>query len=265
MNGALPAATALDEELDVKQSQRLSKSAAINDAPARAVGCQISLRGLLLLVAGICALLAAYIAPAVRRHRAVNAVLLLGGKVAYREDQHAADEFGYIQPIVASFEEHRVLDDFFKTVVDIDLRDTHADDATCRQLLELPSLEAIDLADTNVTDTGATALATLREISQISLDRTDVGDETLFALCSLRHLTWITLSETRVTDDGVLKLLAHVQLSVLALDGTRVTDSTVGALASQTKLTSLFLYDTDASVEALDELDRALPECIISY
>lgn len=244
--------------------KRRSGPTAANDTRSRASAWQVSLRGLLLLVGSVCVLTGLCIAPAFRRSCAVNAVLSLGGSVGYREDQQS-NEFGYNQPMVTSLDEHRLLDDLFKTVIDVDLENTNADDALCRQLLELQSLETIDLADTNVSDEGVRLLAMLPEIRKVSLARTNVGDETLVAFCALRHLTWLTLSETKVTDDGLLELLRHLHLRVLALDGTHVTYATVRALTAQTGLISLSLYGIDASVEALDELAEALSECIISY
>ena len=264
MNAAARVSSYYDMEFDVESCEGPPELPVIAKPPRAAHRYRISVRGLLILVTAICVMMGVYVAPAARQYRAVNAVLLLGGSIGYREDQRS-HRFGWSQRTIASFAEHQLLDDLFKTVVEVDLRDTKADDGTCRQLLALPSLETIDLADTNVTDEGGTALAVLPHISKLLLDRTRVGDKTLIAFHSLRRLAWIELSETLVTDDGVLDLLSHTQLMVLALDGTRVTDSTVGALASQTRATMLSLKGVDATPELIDELSRELPNCVVSY
>jgi hypothetical protein len=92
-----------------------------------------------------------------------------------------------------------------------------------------------------VDDDSLAVVAKLEDLEFLNLAWTDIGDKGLKYLTHLRHLRSLDLSYTNVSDAGVPELGAIPGLveGRLKLEGTRVTD------------------------KGRDDLDKALPDCII--
>jgi hypothetical protein len=96
------------------------------------------------------------------------------------------------------------------------------------------------------------------------LDWTDVGDAGLAELTTLPRLWNLSLWGARqVTDAGVEHLTRIQTLSHLDLKGTAVTDEGVKHLAKLSRLRYLSLPTPKVTLQAAQEVSRALPECSV--
>jgi hypothetical protein len=136
---------------------------------------QYSLRTLLVFVT-VCAIpcswLAVKLRQAERQREAATAIERLGGKVTW--DSKASGQPGWLRCVLG--------DDFFNTVVRVNLYNTH------------------------VTDAGLEHLTGFRQLQQLLLTKTSVSDAGVEQIKALRRLQWLGLSSTRVTDEGAHKL-----------------------------------------------------------
>ncbi len=116
-------------------------------------------------------------------------------------------------------------------------------DAVLVNLKELPRLESLFLAGNRITDAGLKNLRGLTKLRELSLREENLTDDGLRIadLADLTDLTELDLTATRVTDAGLVHLKGLTKLAKLTLDATLVTDAGVA------------------------NLQKALPNCKISY
>ena len=144
--------------------------------------------------------------------------------------------------------------DFFADVVYAKLVEaTQVSDVS--PLARLTSLESLVLDGAQVSD--VTALSGLTSLNELSLAYTQVSDVT--ALSGLTSLEELYLDRTPVSD--VTALSGLTSLKMLHLWDTQVSDVT--PLDRLTSLEKLDIEGTQVSENAVENLRRALPQCVI--
>ena len=215
-----------------------------------------------------------------KQKEAVQWVKDHGGKVYYdfeMDESLTAPPFHHRQPPGPEWLRRLIGIDYFANVVGVDLADSRVTDLT--PLAKLTSLEELSLISTQVSD--LTPIAKLTSLERLVLDGTQVGD--LSPLAKLTSLDELWLISTLVHDLSPLAKLTS--LEVLALNNSRVRD--LAPLANLPRLETLFVTDTQvrdltplAKLTSLEELwldhtqvrqdqfkmlQRALPNCYISW
>lgn len=109
-----------------------------------------------------------------------------------------------------------------KSLVDVDLRSTQAEDNLLHGLATLPHLQSAQLDHTRVTTAGVAALKACLELQSLSLESTAVTDEALIALAGT-PLRKLNVRFTGVSDAGVSALGRTATLEELNVADTRTT------------------------------------------
>ena len=93
-----------------------------------------------------------------------------------------------------------------------------------------------------------------------------LSDSDLRDIQSFAELKYLGLAGCQtITDAGLGELSGLENLKYLYLDDTQVTDAGLVHLSGLKKLQFLSLYSTHVSSAGVDELHKALPNCIISH
>jgi len=217
---------------------------------------QFSLAWLLLLTLVCGVVLGLWVAPAERQRRAAEYVEGLGGGVRYASE----DEDGNRAP---EWLRRSVGDDYFRSVEEIDLRDTQVSDAGLAHLENLTALERLYLSGTQVSDAGLAHLESLTALKELNLGGTQVSDAGLAHLENLTALKVLFLYGTQVSDAGLAHLERLTGLEWLNLGSTQVSDAGLAHLERLTALEGLLLSGTQVSDAGVAELRMALPNCSI--
>ena len=90
-------------------------------------------------------------------------------------------------------------------------------------------------------------------------------DEGLKHLSGLTKLTHLELYNAQVSDDGLKHLSGLTNLKGLGLTNTQVSDEGLKYLSGLTNLIELYLNNTQVTDVGVKELQKALPDCMISY
>jgi hypothetical protein len=130
-------------------------------------------------------------------------------------------------------------DDFFATVVAVELDDPETSDATVEQLRALPQVRFLMIRSSVVSNAALPPISGLTRLRKLTLTQCRITDAALQRLECLPHLQWLDLSFTQITDDGTQHLRRLTQLQYLDLTGNRIT------------------------IPAVNELQEALPGCFI--
>lgn len=120
-------------------------------------------------------------------------------------------------------------------------------------------LEQVSLAPLDLM----TMIDELKNLSSLSVNDMPVTDNLLVYLQVLKGLETLSLQNTSVTDAGTAHLAKLTSLKALLLDGSKVTDQGLPSLKSLNKLTLLSVRRLNVSPQAVDELQKALPDCKI--
>jgi hypothetical protein len=131
--------------------------------------------------------------------------------------------------------------DGIRNVVFFDSLKSHINDSDLALLRGLPHLKSLHLASTHVTDAGLVNVQGLTELVELSLPDTQVGGQGLANLEGLKQLQWLDLDGTQVTDADLIHFRGMKNLTTLRLKRTKVTNA--GA----------------------QELQKALPNCKITF
>ncbi len=133
-----------------------------------------------------------------------------------------------------------------------------------RHLHGLDNLESLALDSTNLTDAGLEQLSTMDSLKRISITRTKVTDAGMATLGSMRQLEVLSLEGTTITDVGVTSLAVLPKLRELDVSNSSVTDAGMARFAECRSLEKLMLRGTKVSGEAVEALQKRLPNCEVS-
>ena len=151
-----------------------------------------------------------------------------------------------------------------KTLTHLSLNFTDVTDSGLKELAKkLTSLTTLEMRGTKVTDAGLKELAILTNLTTLEMGHTKVTDVGLKELAILTNLVQLRLDGTNVTDAGLKELAPLTQLRQLHLGGPNLTDAGLKELATLTNLTELNVSRAKVTVGALNDLQAALPKCMI--
>ena len=100
---------------------------------------------------------------------------------------------------------------------------------------------------------------------QVELGATNVTDNGLHHLVRLTSLTDLRLPNTNITDSGIADLAGAERLHTLDVTNTNITDGGLAYLANAKKLRSLDVTNTKVTAEGVAALQKALPDCKITW
>lgn len=143
------------------------------------------------------------------------------------------------------------------------LKSTRISDAGLVSLTGLTSLEGLSLDNTQISDTGLMHLKGLTNLRWLSLKYTQVSDAGLVHLNELTRLKSLYLNNTQISDAGLIDLKELTNLQVLNLSGTQVSDAGLVHLKGLSNLGELNLNFSQVSYAGVEELQTALPNCLI--
>ena len=217
---------------------------------------RFSLCALLAFVTGICILLAAWIAPAVRERSRVSAIRRAGGFVHFESTKLPE---GYMtHPTLVRLREGASAESLqhvnrLTSVKCLDLSESDVTDALLSHL-NAPHLEVLYLDRTSVGDAGMSHVCRLSGLSQLILNHTQVGDNGLKSLVGLKSLYGLTLEGTDVGDAGLEHLSRITSLTCLDLRNTQVSDRGMQYIAALPDLRLLYLDGTQVGDDGLENL-----------
>ena len=119
----------------------------------------------------------------------------------------------------------------------------------------------LNLSDTQVGDDGVRHLKGCAMLEALVLDNTQVTGPGLGHLSGLPKLDHLSLKACPITDEGIATITGLAALERLDLSQTPITDASLGHLKSLSKLSRLYLNGTSVTAAAVEELQRALPDC----
>ena len=219
---------------------------------------QFSIRSLLVLMVAVaipCSWLAVEMKAATNQAQAVEKVYELHGSVEHDWNEDSDGEPIMLEP---AWLRDWLGNEFFSSVVAINLEFASLADDDLAFLTSLPRLQTIELGCTRVTDTGLSRLTVLTELTSLRLRKTSVSDSGLAYLQTLPQLSDLDLGFTRVTDDGVRQLRNLPRLERLCLDDTAVTDAGLQYLVEFPHLKEVVLTNTATSDAGL----KTLQDCV---
>ena len=251
---------------------------------------QFSLRTLLMLALLVGLGMATWIVPikksAEKQKAAVEAIKSDSGYVTYDyEVDSSGNGITAAEPPGPAWLRRLLGDDFFTTVVGVGVN-TPADmkylgemsrlrvvsaygapigDADLEGIRRSGQLKGLDLSLTNVTDGGLENLKGLSQLEYLRLSVTRVTDVGLKQLKGLSQLQTLNLNDTRITDAGLVSLSGLSRLQDLTLSHTKLTDAGLDHLIGLTKLRELHLEGTNVTGAGVKALQKALPNCTISF
>ncbi|MCA9263540.1 MAG: hypothetical protein KDA60_06805 [Planctomycetales bacterium] len=92
-----------------------------------------------------------------------------------------------------------------------------------------------------------------------------ITDADVALLRGLPHLKKITLLDSGVTDTGLTQLLDNPKLRQIVIEKTSITDAIIPKLAAIDQLETISLEKTDMTRAGVEQLQRSLPNCVISW
>jgi Leucine Rich repeat len=198
---------------------------------------QFSLRTLMVFTA-VCTVSAGWLGKRIEQKRnervAVEAIVRLGGRVAYDYERDSAKPHGpeWLRGLLG--------EDFFTRIVGVDL-------CGCATL----------------TDAGLVNVNGMTQLQTLNLFFTTIGDAGVENVRGLSLLQSLDLSETQVTDAGLERLEGLTRLAELRLGKTNITDDGLVHLKGLGQLRTLYLWDTMVTDAGVKDLQKSLPTCKI--
>lgn len=145
----------------------------------------------------------------------------------------------------------------------LDLYGTNISDEGIKHLKYLPALLSIDLFETTVSNPGLKHLGQFHTLQSVSVQNTTVSNEGLEHLKGLSSLNSLNLANTRIDDAGLAHLRSLTGLQWLQMSFTNVSDIGLMELRDLKSLRELYVQDTQITVDGINMLLQAIPECKI--
>lgn len=123
----------------------------------------------------------------------------------------------------------------------------------------------VDTAGARLDEQFWESLGNFEQLEQLALTGSPVSNADLPRLTSRRTLHSLDLSYTRVTSSGLSVLSRVEDLQTLSLNGVPLDDAAVEPLCQLTRLRSLGLMDCGLSAEAIAEIQKMLPSCLVVH
>jgi internalin A len=125
---------------------------------------------------------------------------------------------------------------------------------------------SVHLGMTAVSDASLLQLVNkLPSLNDLKITNAVVGDEFLRGLAGNANLGVLSLSDTRITDDGLQYLADLPALRYLVLSEEAITDEGLKQLAQLKELKGVILRESNCTAVGVRALQKALPDCEITY
>ena len=210
---------------------------------------RINLRGLIVLVLVIGALLSWLVRSARVQHEAVAAIQKVGGKVGYNWERKKQWIRGG-RPWAPRWLVQTLGVDYFGHVAVVIMSLPDPPDEVLIHIGNLDQLEELLLYKSSLNDEMLLHLEGLCNVRNLQLNWSDsvgtarISDAGLEHLMNLTNLEDLNLNYTQITDAGLIRLGRLTKLKSLGLEGTQITDAGLVHLKSLTKLAYLVLSGT---------------------
>lgn len=145
----------------------------------------------------------------------------------------------------------------------LDLYGTNISDEGIKHLKDLPALLSIDLFETTVSNPSLKHLGQFPTLQSLSVQNTTVSNQGLEYLKGLSSLNSLNLANTRIDDAGLAYLKGLTGLQWLQMSFTNVSDVGLMELSDLKSLRELYVQDTQITVDGINLLLQAIPECKI--
>lgn len=165
------------------------------------------------------------------------------------------------------------------------MRETPVTGAGLEVIRNSPKLVFLDLTGTPLADEDVDVLTSLPRVTQLYIGHTGISDAALADLSRMQDLSCIGIDSSQATTEGITGLATNPRLcGVVLLDaddrslrevsqlsgltslelvGEGVTPASLPILMELTSLQSLTLYGAEFSADEINELQQALPNCLI--
>jgi hypothetical protein len=154
-------------------------------------------------------------------------------------------------------------EDYFQTVIQVDLTDAAPTDADLAILANLPKLEALYLSSRKNTDNCLIRIEGLSKLRALVLESVPLNDNGLTSLSKLRDLRVLVLDGSNITDAGIARLDELTNLEELYLIGSPITDASLKNIEKHKKLKMLMIVDSHITKNGFLELRKELPNTVI--
>lgn len=234
----------------------------------------IRLRVLLVIPAALALLAAFYVPRQLAQHAAISGLKEVKASVRTQPipipwvqdifgEEYAQEVFeAYLSGSEFSDESLAPLKNL-KSLQKLELTNSPITSAGMNHLSGLTGLYTLHLGGTKVTDDGLKNIRSMRNLGILSLGNTPISDAGLAHLVPLTSLEHLFLDYTQITDKGLETLSKLTRLKELTLTNTQITDAGVDHLKKLVNLEILRIYDTKISKQKMEELDEALPHCML--
>lgn len=142
---------------------------------------------------------------------------------------------------------------------------TDVSDADLATLKNHDKLELLYLKSTPVTSHGITHLSKLQKLHTLHLTGSEIDDAAGPAIATLTSLEELGISSTAVGDRIVEYLSQLPRLQVLGMRGATITEASVPFFTKMKTLRRLDLRRTNLPAAAVEEIQKALPECNVQH
>ena len=122
----------------------------------------------------------------------------------------------------------------------------------------------VDATEASLPDDFWTTLTKFPELNTLVLSSVEFSEHELAALDSFEKLRSFDVSYTDVSSVGIGHLSRLVSLQDLALNGVELDGKCIQTLAGMRQLRSLALIQTNLNDEQIEQLQSALPGCLIA-
>jgi hypothetical protein len=150
-------------------------------------------------------------------------------------------------------------EDYFQTVVQIDLSQTSASDNDLAILKNIPNLESLTL-NSKISSKGLSYLQDMKNLKGLVHEGALIDDNGLGFLSNLTDLRVLSLDGLKITDAGIEKLQKLTKLEMLFLMGSPITDASLKTIKKFKNLQFLGIVDdSQITKNGLSELKKELP------
>lgn len=143
----------------------------------------------------------------------------------------------------------------------LDLTGTPLEDADVARIAAIPGVNQVYVARTGISGAALAGLAQLPNLTHVCIDATQATPEAIAGLATSPTLQLATVFDA--DDESVRQVTQLKGLWGLTLVGEDITAASLPALKKLQGLKELSLYDSNLTVEELDDLRQALPGCTV--
>ena len=193
-----------------------------------------------------------------------------------------------LQPVVSGW---RINAECWKLIAEtawiesLEVQFSNFDSLDLKPLVKMKNLKKLVLANSNVNDKGVEIIGNMDQLLNLTLDNTPITNKSATAIASISSLEDLHLGRTTVNNDGIKTILTHnkklrifrlknnrnvndetlamlstVPLEEIELQDTKISDDGLSKLEAEKNLRTIFLDNTNISIDALTRLCSAVPK-----